>query len=229
MFCSKCGRDIPDGSAFCNHCGFRVLPDISQLVPTNDGPIGILGVACFFLPVLGLVLYVLWRDRAPMKARGAGKAAIWGVAAHFVIILLGILFALGVPLYLSGVQKTRSNQAQTAITALRQAYDQHYENNGPAAELGIEEAVQASDLDPETLNNWSFQVFGDPPEAYVATSTAAFPDGAGKQVWYGVWEGQFHGYGIDAYDYPFTEETETGWEWEEDPQAPIPGDQAQGI
>ena len=49
----------------------------------------------------------------------------------------------------------------------------------------------------KTLKNWTFEVIGKPPTKYIAISTADFPGGEGKQVWYDVDECEYHGYGID--------------------------------
>ncbi len=37
----------------------------------------------------------------------------------------------------------------------------------------------------------------NPPKKYIATSTADFPEGEGKQVWYDRDEAKYHGYGVD--------------------------------
>ena len=50
-----------------------------------------------------------------------------------------------------------------------------------------------------TSKNWEFEVVGNPPKKFIATSTADFSAGEGKQVYYDVDEAKFHGYGIDDY------------------------------
>ena len=47
--------------------------------------------------------------------------------------------------------------------------------------------------------NWEFEVIGDPPKRFVATSTAEFAAGEGHQVMYDVEESEYHGYGVDEW------------------------------
>jgi hypothetical protein len=115
MFCNKCGKEIPDNSTFCNHCGTKLQqtsgpvpqgfhqpgypPPINQqhgyphqgYVP-GDGPIGSLGIVCFMFPIVGLILYLVWKDTTPIKGKGAGKWALWGVAASFLFFILYVVF-----------------------------------------------------------------------------------------------------------------------------------------
>lgn len=38
MFCSKCGKQVPDDAVFCPACGDRVRPDDNAAqIPTEDG------------------------------------------------------------------------------------------------------------------------------------------------------------------------------------------------
>jgi phage shock protein PspC (stress-responsive transcriptional regulator) len=60
----------------------------------GDGPIGGLGVLCFFFPLVGLILYLVWKDNMPMKAKGAGKAALWGFITGIVIYILFVIIAV---------------------------------------------------------------------------------------------------------------------------------------
>ena len=34
MFCSNCGKQIPDGSAFCPECGTKLTAPVTQAAPT---------------------------------------------------------------------------------------------------------------------------------------------------------------------------------------------------
>lgn len=48
----------------------------------------------FFLPVVGLVLWLVWRDARPLDARKAGVGALTGVIVTVVLYLLFFLFLL---------------------------------------------------------------------------------------------------------------------------------------
>ncbi|HIT13098.1 MAG TPA: hypothetical protein IAB54_02975 [Candidatus Scatomonas merdigallinarum] len=46
----------------------------------------------FFFPIVGLILYLVWKDQTPLKAHSAGKGALIGVIVWTALsILLGIL------------------------------------------------------------------------------------------------------------------------------------------
>lgn len=114
-----------------------------------------------------------------------------------VVVIIAILAAIAVPIYMSYVNQARSTEAQSAIAALRQTYRVHYQTYGSTTDYDVEAALKDTHLGNRTNKNWEFEVVGNPPKKYMATSTAEFPAGEGKQVWYDVEDAMFHGYGID--------------------------------
>ena len=88
MFCHNCGKEISDQAVVCIHCGVSTRKVSSGEL---DGPIGGLGVLCFFIPMVGLVLYLVWNDVKPVKAKGAGTSALWGFGVGVVLYILYIL------------------------------------------------------------------------------------------------------------------------------------------
>ncbi|HPR17561.1 MAG TPA: prepilin-type N-terminal cleavage/methylation domain-containing protein [Candidatus Cloacimonadota bacterium] len=114
-----------------------------------------------------------------------------------VVVIIAILAAVAVPIYMSYVRQARSTEAQTAIAALRSTYRVQYQTYGTTQDLKFEDALVHTQVGSRTLKNWEFEVLGDPPTKYIATSTDEFPEGAGKQVWYDTDDAGYHGYGID--------------------------------
>jgi len=101
MYCSNCGKEI-DGKAFvCPHCG------VKQNIVSEDGPVGGLGIICFLIPLVGLILYLIWKDIKPIKSKGAGKSALWGFIV--LIILNAIIIANAVAPGIA-VQASNSNR-----------------------------------------------------------------------------------------------------------------------
>jgi len=126
-----------------------------------------------------------------------------------VVIIVAILAAFAVPRYLRYVEKSRSTEAQTAIRAIRTAYDVFVQTNGTSEGYSIDLAKKDARLGQSTLLHWNFEVVGNPPKKYIATSTADFASGEGKQVWYDSEESKFHGYGVDSWTNPDTQAIET--------------------
>lgn len=50
------------------------------------------GILGFFIPLVGLILYLTWRNDQPKNARKAGQGALISVIAGFVSLSLYIAF-----------------------------------------------------------------------------------------------------------------------------------------
>lgn len=60
--------------------------------PVVDAPSGGFMALCFFFPVIGLILYLVWKDTLPMRAHSCGKGALIGVIVWFALgVVLGII------------------------------------------------------------------------------------------------------------------------------------------
>lgn len=89
-YCQKCGQSIMDEAVICPHCG---CPVGSQTPSTNASSGGSAGWAVlgFFLPVVGLILYLVWKNTRPADAKTAGKGALIG---FIVNIVLGVIIVV---------------------------------------------------------------------------------------------------------------------------------------
>ena len=55
----------------------------------------------FFIPLVGLILYLVWKDELPLRAKSVGKGALVSVIVNVVIGLLwGILIGIGACAYM---------------------------------------------------------------------------------------------------------------------------------
>jgi hypothetical protein len=84
MICQKCGSQVADGQQVCGNCG---APVGAVSAPTTAGDASSIGFAilCFFIPLLGLILFLVWKDQSPLKAKSCGKGALAGVITWFVV------------------------------------------------------------------------------------------------------------------------------------------------
>ena len=87
MFCSKCGKEIDDKAVICVGCGNRVSGASAEV----DKPSGLMAVLSFFVPLVGLILYLVYNDTKPLLAKSAGKGALIGV---IVSVALTVLFVI---------------------------------------------------------------------------------------------------------------------------------------
>ena len=73
---------------------FCLSPQKNKQVANITETIGGLGILCFLIPLLGLILYIVWKEPKPIKSKGAGKAALWGIIITFVFyFIIGIIGA----------------------------------------------------------------------------------------------------------------------------------------
>ena len=117
MFCKACGHEIPNDAAFCPSCGAPVNGATpAGAVPPNAPPAGgqygyvppvppvtpvsyedadtLLKVASFFIPMVGIILYAIDRDKKPVSAKACLKMGVVGLVVWFAVPLLIWLFAV---------------------------------------------------------------------------------------------------------------------------------------
>lgn len=91
-FCTKCGKEMMDEAIVCPNCGCSASLGQKEFDAPSIG-FAILG---FFIPLIGLILYLVWKDKTPLKAKSAGKGALIGfcvgvVACIVYAVILGSL------------------------------------------------------------------------------------------------------------------------------------------
>ncbi len=91
MFCKNCGQEIDDKAMICPHCG--VSQNQNEVVDNGGFGWGILGCC---LPVVGLVLYLVWKDSKPKTAKAAGVGALICVSVSLLYYILIVAFGIGV-------------------------------------------------------------------------------------------------------------------------------------
>ena len=85
-YCSKCGKEIEDDAIICVHCGRAVAN--APATAAADAPNTGYAVLGFLIPLVGLILYLMNKDTAPLKAKSAGKGALIGVIASVVFSII---------------------------------------------------------------------------------------------------------------------------------------------
>lgn len=125
MICAACGAEVPDDAMFCPNCGAAQQPGVSSAgyqtphpatpqcpdaqsnqqpyeqpqAPVDSGHWG-WAVLGFCIPIVGLVLYIVWRNEKPNCAKKAGIGALVSVIVGLVGSLLSscmvIAMSLGV-------------------------------------------------------------------------------------------------------------------------------------
>lgn len=89
MYCRNCGKEIDDNADVCIYCG-RSQKD--NRIEDNGGCGWTLLGLC--IPLVGFILYLVWRDEKPKTARAVGLGALinilFAVFFYFIIFVIGI-------------------------------------------------------------------------------------------------------------------------------------------
>ena len=89
MFCKNCGKEIDDNAAVCIHCG--VATNSTPAVVDNGG-FG-WGLLRCCIPIVGLILFLVWKDTKPKTSKAAGIGALVSVGIYILLYLF--IFILG--------------------------------------------------------------------------------------------------------------------------------------
>lgn len=101
MFCKYCGKMLPEGADICPNCGKAQSESPVQIVQRqdvadpNDRPNFGYAFLGFLLPVIGLILYLVWKDDdTPLRARSCGRGAAVGFVIYFLLVLVCIILLI---------------------------------------------------------------------------------------------------------------------------------------
>lgn len=93
MYCPNCGSSINEKAEICVHCGVNVLKFSNQVTATkNDTPnfwINALSLCCF--PIIGVIIYFVWKDKHPKAAKTALIYASFGIAIKIILMIFAFI------------------------------------------------------------------------------------------------------------------------------------------
>ena len=116
-FCKNCGAQIDDNAASCPSCGAaqnnynpnpapnynnnynnynpNYNPNPTPAVDNGGIGWGLLGCC---IPLVGLILFLVWKDQKPRTAESAGIGALVGVGLGVIYYILVIVIGIGTSL-----------------------------------------------------------------------------------------------------------------------------------
>jgi hypothetical protein len=102
MFCGNCGKEIDENAKFCPYCGSATDSRTNPIIDTvsknlveqkvmtkqNDSPALVPAILSCLFPIVGLILFLVWRKSSPQKAKICGKGTVVGliIGVSFVVI-----------------------------------------------------------------------------------------------------------------------------------------------
>lgn len=123
MYCSRCGTQQNDDAKFCSNCGINFAGENNNFNQINqfsgasnysntnnngynsqpynpkDNPSHLAGVVSCCFPIVGLILYFLWRDDKPNSAKRICYWMIGGVVIYVAFYLIFFVFAVTSDVY----------------------------------------------------------------------------------------------------------------------------------
>lgn len=98
MYCKNCGEQIDDKAVVCPKCGVPVegvtLSNTQANNSVADAPSAGFAVLSFFFPIVGLILWLVWKDATPLKAKSCGKGALIAVIVDAVVAILYVVIVV---------------------------------------------------------------------------------------------------------------------------------------
>lgn len=92
MYCKYCGSYVDDNSPYCKNCGAQADNEPVEYV-CSDSPSFWFALLGFIFPIIGLILFIIYEDKRPKRAKSAGKGALVGFITKVVLaIILVILY-----------------------------------------------------------------------------------------------------------------------------------------
>lgn len=102
MYCKNCGKEIDDNAYVCPNCGVKVKDELaerreqqaaSNLEADSGSKVG-WGFLSFFIPIVGLILFLMWKTERPKTASVCGKCALAAVIVDVVVAILYVILAV---------------------------------------------------------------------------------------------------------------------------------------
>ena len=90
MYCQNCGEQIDDKAVVCPKCGVPV----KNATAPDDAPSTGFAVLGFLFPIIGLILYLVWKSERPLRAKSAGKGALIGFIVGIVFSIISYIIAI---------------------------------------------------------------------------------------------------------------------------------------
>ena len=118
MYCKNCGRSVDDTSSYCNNCGARIDNKPNADVSEDNSNLGF-AILGFFIPIVGLILFLIYEEKKPKRAKSAVKGALIGFITEIVLaIILVILYVVFAASLFNNIFNNISNDIESNIPAI---------------------------------------------------------------------------------------------------------------
>lgn len=99
MYCKHCGSFVDGNLPYCKNCGAQIEDKHIDYGYSDDKSSFWFAFLGFAIPIVGLILFLIYEDKKPKRAKSAGKGALTGFIIRVVLsIILVILYFVGAAL-----------------------------------------------------------------------------------------------------------------------------------
>ena len=113
MKCNYCGYSVSEETVYCPNCGEKVdttkkneikevnektesakeeVKQVQNNYGTSDSSYSFLwGILGYFIPVVGLILFVIWRETKPKDSKAAGIGALVSVITNIIFMIIMVI------------------------------------------------------------------------------------------------------------------------------------------
>lgn len=106
-YCKNCGQNI-ENAATCPYCGTAQVENPQPAAAPAPAPVvdnggfgwGLLGCC---IPIVGLILFLVWKDTKPKTSKAAGIGALVSVIAGVVFYILMFVIGIGMGVLEAGL------------------------------------------------------------------------------------------------------------------------------
>lgn len=120
MYCKNCGRPVDDTSSYCNNCGARI--DNKPNTDASEDSLS-LGFAIFgfFIPIVGLILFLIYEEKKPKRAKSAVKGALIGFITEIVLAIILVILSV---VFATSLFNNISNDIESNIPAIGDVFSE---------------------------------------------------------------------------------------------------------
>jgi len=97
MFCTNCGKEINPDAIICVHCGAATKNNTSKVSSGTDDGGALWLIVGLLVPIVGLILYLVWKEEKPRTASQAGKGALIGFVISIIFYIISFLAMFFLP------------------------------------------------------------------------------------------------------------------------------------
>ena len=90
-YCNSCGTSTKAEQELCVKCGSRLKTSKGSSTSYQDNPSGLINFAVCCFPILGFILYFVWKNEKPKSASSVCKWAIIGFILGIVLYIIAVI------------------------------------------------------------------------------------------------------------------------------------------